>query len=67
MYIGKITRHNIQLSNTLNREHNKIQLQYSILSEYTEFQLSVQQLKTKFAQKSYNFIILPILLVRLYI
>jgi hypothetical protein len=44
-----------------------IKLQYSILPEYTEFQVTVQQLKTKSSQQIYNFIILRILLMRLYI
>ena len=34
-----------------------IQLQYSVLPEYTEFQPSVQQLKTTSAQQFYNHII----------
>ena len=37
------------------RKHNNAQLKYSILPEYTEFQRSLQQVKTKFAQQFYNF------------
>jgi vesicle coat complex subunit len=44
----------------------KIQLQYSILPEFTELQPTVQQLKIKPAQQFYNFKILTILIMRIY-